>query len=349
MAVTDDLAETRAGNAVDHALGEQVTCRVLADGQPPLFVEARDGAFASTDQAAAWVAERRPALDELILAHGAIVLRGFPVETSEDFAAISACFPAYTGGYQGGAAARRAVAKGVYEATQRTGDQRIPIHQEMFYLRDYPRRIAFFARKVAETGGETLIADMRKITRDMPRSLRARLEELGIRNVRNFAAKTGRNEETRHMDKRGWDFAFYTDSREEVDDICRRRHMRPHWHEDGSLTVFNDEDAFVTHPSTGEAIYRGGVHLAHFFRGSYDNTGKAAELRAQQKFPSGAFMGDGGELEPDEERELGQVVDRHTYAWPWRDGDVMILDNLQTGHGRNPFTGARATEVSLLD
>lgn len=349
MATAQDLAEAPAGNAVEHALGDAVTCRVLAEGQPPLFVEARKGAFASADDAVAWVEEHRPALDELILSHGAIVLRGFPVETSEDFASIGACFPAYTGGYQGGAAARRSVTKGVYEATQRTGDQPIPIHQEMFYLRDYPRRIVFFARKVAEEGGETLIADMRRVTKDMPSSLRPKLEKLGIRNVRNFAAKTGKNEESRLMDKRGWDFAFYTDSQEEVDEICRRRHMQPHWHDDGSLTVFNDEDAFVTHPSTGEKIYRGGLHIAHFFRGSYDNTGQAAELRSQQKFPSGAFLGDGSELAPDEDMEFRQVVDRYTYSWPWRDGDVMFLDNLQVGHGRNPFSGTRATEVSLLD
>lgn len=151
------------------------------------------------------------------------------------------------------------------------------------------------------------------------------------------------------MDKRGWDFAFYTDSEKEVEEVCARRHMRPHWHDDGSLTVFNLEDAFVTHPATGERVYRGGVHIAHFYRGSYDNTGQAAELRAQQKFPSGAYLGDGAELPEHEDAQFRQLVDRFTYSWKWRDGDVMILDNLLTGHGRNPFSGTRATEVALLD
>ncbi len=347
------VAEERPGVAgLDEArriLGDTVECWGLAENQPPLFISPREGAFASVDEVVAWGAEHRPALDRLILERGGIVLRGFPIVTSEDFSAVGGCFPAYTGGYQGGAAARRPLAKGVYEATQRTGDQTIPIHQEMFYLRDYPGRIAFFAKKVAEEGGETLIADMRRITSEMPEIIRGKLERLGIENVRNFAPKTGNREETRLMDKRGWDFAFYTDSREEVDEICRRRHMRPHWHEDGSLTVFNLEDAFVSHPLTGERIYRGGVHIAHFFRGSYDNTGKAAELRQQQKFPSGAYLGDGSELEPEEDAEFQRLVDRYTYSWPWQDGDVMILDNLETGHGRNPFRGKRATEVSLLD
>lgn len=339
------LAEPQAREALDGA----VDCHTLNPGQPPLFIVAREGAFAAVGDAVAWIKRHRTALDRLIERHGGVVLRGFPLATSEDFSAVVACFPEFTGNYQGGAAARRGVAKGVYEATQRTGDQHIPIHQEMFYVRDYPPRIAFFARKVAEQGGETTIADMRAITAALPAGIRAKLEQHGIRNVRNFAAKTGSSEQDRLMDKRGWDFAFYTDSEKEVEEVCARRHMRPHWHEDGSLTVFNQEEAFVTHPSTGERIYRSGLHLDHFYRGSYDNTGAAAALRASQKFPSGAFLGDGSELSREEDAELCAVVDRFTYQWPWQNGDLMLLDNLLTGHGRNPFEGTRATEVAMMD
>ncbi|MEZ5688301.1 MAG: TauD/TfdA family dioxygenase [Caenibius sp.] len=334
---------------VNQSLGDKVTCRAEGDDRPPLFIEARPGAFAEPGDVVQWVRDHRDALDALILKHGGIVLRGFPLVASEDFGAVTECFPAYSGNYQGGAAARRSVAKGVYEATQRTGDQTIPIHQEMFYLHDYPARIAFFARKVAEEGGETIIADMRKVTAAMPAGIRDKLETLGIENIRNFAAKTGSKEQNRLMDKRGWDFAFYTESEKEVEEVCARQQLRPHWHDDGSLTVFNLEDAFVAHPQTGETVYRGGVHIAHFFRGSYDNTGQAAALREQQEYPSGAFLGDGNELPEDEDKAFQQVVDRFTYSWKWRDGDVMILDNLLTGHGRNPFSGDRATEVALLD
>lgn len=347
--MAEDEGMERKINIAAAPLGDKVSCWALEEGRPPLFIEAQTGAFASPEDAAQWVGAHRSQLDALILEHGGIVLRGFPLAISEDFGAVAACFPAYTGGYQGGAAARRSVAKGVYEATQRTGDQHIPIHQEMFYLRDYPNRIAFFAKKVAEVGGETLVGDMRKITSGVPAPIRSKLETLGIENIRNFAPKTGSAQENRLMDKRGWDFAFYTESEKEVEEICARRHMRPHWHDDGSLTVFNLEDAFVTHPITGEQVYRGGVHIAHFFRGSYDNTGQAAELRQQQEFPSGAYLGDRSELSAEEDLQFQQLVDRFTYSWPWNDGDVMILDNLLTGHGRNPFSGIRATEVALLD
>ncbi|MES2492629.1 MAG: TauD/TfdA family dioxygenase [Pseudomonadota bacterium] len=330
-------------------LDARVACHTLAAGHPPLFIAAQDDAFSGIADVVAWIKQYRATLDRLIERHGGVVLRGFPIVSSDDFGAVVGCFPEFTGGYQGGAAARRPITKGVYEATQRTGDQAIPIHQEMFYLRDYPPRIAFFSRKVAEQGGETLIADMRAITAALPPAIRDQLEIHGIRNVRNFAAKSGNMEENRVMDRRGWDFAFYTDSEDEVEAICERRHMQPHWHEDGSLTVFNQEPAFVTHPTTGERIYRGGLHIAHFYRGSYDNTGEAARVREGQEFPSGAYLGDGSELDEAQDAQLCALVDRCTYQWLWHDGDVMLLDNLLTGHGRNPFEGTRATEVALLD
>jgi alpha-ketoglutarate-dependent taurine dioxygenase len=42
-------------------------------------------------------------------------------------------------------------------------------------------------------------------------------------------------------------------------------------------------------------------------------------------------------------------IDKATFSWPWRNGDVMILDNLQVWHGRNPYQGPRDVQVALLD
>ena len=64
------LAETAARDVLD----DKVDCRTLADGQPPLFVTAREGACAGLDDALAWLARHRPALDTLIERHGGVVL-----------------------------------------------------------------------------------------------------------------------------------------------------------------------------------------------------------------------------------------------------------------------------------
>ncbi|MEP6870052.1 MAG: TauD/TfdA family dioxygenase [Novosphingobium sp.] len=330
-------------------IASKVTGLKSPDGIPPLFIEAKPGAFASVEQAADWVDENRPTIDRLIEEHGVIVLRGFPLQTTADFGKIGAPFPVFDGNYQGGAAARRSLDKGVYEATQRTGDQTIYIHQEMFYVRDYPPRIAFFARKVAEKGGETLIADMAKVTRNLPLPIRKKLEEQGVLVIRNFAAPTQSKVETRLMDRRGWDFAFYTDSQAEVDEVCRHRGMEPHWHDDGSLTVFSRLPAFVVHPATGKEFYRTALHTNARTKADREKNEEAKQLLASQKIPSAMVLGNGEPLSPEEELALAEVVDDATIYWKWQQGDVMIVDNLQIGHGRNPFEGERATDLQMFN
>ena len=319
------------------------------DGLPPLFLEAKPGAFGDVEQAAAWLKDHRAVLDRLIEEQGVIVLRGFPAETSADFSKFGEAFPAFDGNYQGGAAARRALDKGVYEATQRTGDQTIYIHQEMFYVRDYPPRIGFFARKVADEGGETIIADMAKMTRNLPPAIREKLENHGVLVIRNFAAPTGSNVETRLMDRRGWDFAFYSDSKDEVNEVCRHRGMEPHWHDDGSLTVKSHLPAFVKHPATGEEFYRTALHTNARTKADRAGNEEAEQLLASQKIPSAMVLGNGEPLSDEEELALAEVIDDATIFWKWQQGDIMILDNLKIGHGRNPFVGERATDVQMFN
>ena len=36
-----------------------------------------------------------------------------------------------------------------------------------------------------------------------------------------------------------------------------------------------------------------------------------------------------------------------TVTFPWRRGDVLLLDNMLTAHGRRPFTGDRRVLVAM--
>jgi Taurine catabolism dioxygenase TauD, TfdA family len=38
-----------------------------------------------------------------------------------------------------------------------------------------------------------------------------------------------------------------------------------------------------------------------------------------------------------------------TIAPGWHAGDVLLIDNIYTGHGRTPFTGHRDVQVALVD
>lgn len=315
-----------------------------AGSSVPLFIEAYQGAFDSLQTALVWVEKNRTVLDRLILDHGGIVLRGLPIASAQDFNQIIELFPRYEGGYAGGATPRNKVYGQVMESTRLEASLKITLHSEMSYLRSYPPRIAFFCKTPAPVGGETIIGSNRAFTERLPLELRTKLERLGGRTVMNFAPK-GSSKDLKiieHPDQRSWDDAFMTDSVAEVEEICSARHMTPTWNMDGSLTLTADTSIFTVHPVTGEAFYRSTVHA----NGSFGEIG--VKIAATQIQPSGWYLGDGTIMSLEDAALIKDIYEEVEQAWHWLAGDLMILDNLQSLHGRNPFSGPREVLVGLL-
>ena len=64
--------------------------------------------------------------------------------------------------------------------------------------------------------------------------------------------------------------------------------------------------------------------------------------------PFDACFGDGSSLKEADLMAMYDALDAITVSFPWQQGDVMILDNMLTGHGRNPYVGKRDVQVMLL-
>lgn len=325
------------------ALGSNVRLHLPFPDSPPLFIEPAPGADYKFEHFLDWARASRCELDRLILHYGGIVLRGFPLRTTDDFNALMECFPPYQRGYSGGWSPRRQLASRALESTVLERHLRLPVHSEMAYLRDYPPRIAFFCRIAASSGGETIIADLRRVTARLPEDVRRLVASHRIRYARNYAPSgSDIAAAANNPDKVPWDHAFGTLVRSEVDASCAAMDMSAIWNEDGSLTVVNEVDPFAVHPITGETIYRSTVHSGGRLAGSVaDTTGQA--------FPTGSSFADGSRLSEAQTGAIKAVLDEATVGWPWQQGDLMILDNLLVAHGRNPYQGEREIQVSLLD
>jgi alpha-ketoglutarate-dependent taurine dioxygenase len=353
---------------------DEVRCGLLSEDTPPLFIERVSPRLAVLGAFVEWARANRSTLDALIIAHGGILLRGFPVSTAADFDAFSDVFPTYAAGYVGGASPRATVAGKVMESTRMASDLSIAIHSEMNYLRDFPPRIAFYCKTAAARGGETIIGDLRKISRNIPASVIDKLQRLRVRNVRNYApASENLVAASYNLDLIPWNVSFETSSKDKVESICGAMGMEAIWNADGSLTVVNLVEALVRHPKTGQTIYRGIVHTggrippSAISRRVLRFTAKrlppvavkqlsailerfrAQELLKKQALPTGYTLGDGSTLTEEERTAVRAAIDDATIMWPWRDGDIMILDNLEIGHGRNPYEGNREVFVTLLD
>jgi alpha-ketoglutarate-dependent taurine dioxygenase len=352
LTVTDAMTST----SISAALGDEVTVTPYAAGNGfPLFVEpASERLKSSIDETVAWFAERADDFEQILADAGAVVLRGFPIDDTDDFASLTAHLPSLEHGYSGGNAPRKAIKGTVMESTRAHPSIVIYLHQEMAYLPQYPSKLAFFSRIAAETGGETIIADVRQLEARLPAELHAAVRDRGLRYIRNFRSPDRSTGDAVLDDfHNNWALAFKTDDRAEVEAACAARGVQYEWQKDGSITLVTELPGFRKHPVTGKTVWFNQMHTMAMkppvIPPELDdlmNTVYSADNDMTRPFE--VQYGDGTSIPIEDLNTIYGILDELTVGFPWQHGDVMFVDNLHTAHGRNPFTGARDTEVQVF-
>ena len=82
---------------------------------------------------------------------------------------------------------RRSLVSGnIYTSTEYPAQPFIPLHNEMAYSRNWPQKIAFFCVKKAEQGGQTPIANSRKVFERLDSKMREKFAQKKVMYVRNY-------------------------------------------------------------------------------------------------------------------------------------------------------------------
>ena len=336
-------------------LGESVRTATLTGTTSPLFIEPVDARIANDLQAAVeWVREYRPGLDDVLLTRGAYVLRNFPVVDTTSFDSIIESYSSADMDYSGGATVRGTVQGRIYEATRLPPDLSLTLHQEMSYLPQWPGRLAFYCHVAAATGGETIICDMRTAGAAMPAAFFEAIDHRGVLYCRNFRDQG----DTRHpiLDAihRTWQDVFLTDDKAIAEAGCVRMGLDYGWNDDGSLTTEFRTAGVIEHPATGERVWFNQIPAQTMRTKIERRFGPAITALIEEYYPPGrtrpteTWFGDGGAIDPADIDAVYDALDSVTVAFPWQAGDVMVLDNVLTAHGRNPYTGDRDVQVALL-
>jgi hypothetical protein len=71
--------------------------------------------------------------------------------------------------------------------------------------------------------------------------------------------------------------------------------------------------------------------------------------RAGRTRPYHVTYGDGTEIDMADHQRVADGLAAATIAPGWQAGEVLLIDNVYTGHGRLPFTGHRDVQVALID
>jgi hypothetical protein len=146
-----------AGNGSLPTSYPQVPQQQVHYGLPfPLVVQC-DASAADWEAVAGWIGEQRDELSRQAGAHGAILFRGFPVRSPEDFDRFIAAFGFENFPYEQSLsnAVRINFTPRVFSANEAPPDVNIFLHHEMAQTPIFPSKLFFFCRQPADEGGAT--------------------------------------------------------------------------------------------------------------------------------------------------------------------------------------------------
>jgi alpha-ketoglutarate-dependent taurine dioxygenase len=327
------------------ALGSSIDADELVRTEPlragaalPLVVSPRrEGP--TLDQFTAWLTQRRAAVERAVLAHGALLFRGFPIRSVEDFGAVTRAASDRLIDYSERSSPRSQVADKVYTSTDYPASQRIFPHNEHSYALTYPLRLFFGCLEPAARGGETPLVDIRKVTNRIDPQIRDRFRARGWMWARHFGDGMGLS----------WQTTFQTEDKAAVDAYCRRSKIEVEWLEGDRLRTRQIRPVFATHPRTGETLWFN--HLTFFHISTLDRALRDVLLAdlAEDELPNNTYYGDGERIEPEVMDGLRRAYELETITFPWQRGDLLLLDNMLAAHARASYAGPRRVLVAMAE
>ncbi|HLX08812.1 MAG TPA: TauD/TfdA family dioxygenase [Thermoanaerobaculia bacterium] len=283
-----------------------------------------------------WVAGNRGLLAQRLGQFGAILFRGFGIDSAPAFEAVARnlCGELFA---ENGEHPREAVTGSVYTPVFYPAGKRLLWHNENSFNHEWPLKILFCCLRPADSGGETPLVDSRGVCRRLDPSIRERFQRLGVRYVRNYGAGPGLD----------WQTVFRTADRAEVEARCAAQGLAVEWKAADRLRTSCVRPAVVRHPQTGEESWFNQAQHWHVSCLEPEMRSSLAAAFAEEDLPRHCWFGDGSPIPDAMMAEILAVYAELEVCFPWRAGDVVMLDNLLAAHGRNPFQGERKILVAL--
>jgi alpha-ketoglutarate-dependent taurine dioxygenase len=286
-----------------------------------------------------WVGENASIVREKLEIHGAVLFRGFSFDSVGDFDKFADVFCPVRQDYIGGNSPRTKVKGGIYTATEYPNDAKISLHNEASYLRSMPRNIIFYCEVAPKHGGQTPLADCRKVFQGIDPSVRERFVSRRIKYVNNLHGGYGFG--------RSWRDVFQTEDKIEIEQWLKMRGYEFQWKSDGGLRTSIVGDGAAKHPETKEDVWINQAEQWH--PSSLDSKARQAllALLKEEDLPHNAYFGDGAPLTEADLEQIRRVLTEQEVVFEWTEKDVLLCDNYLVAHGRQSFTGERKILVAL--
>lgn len=289
----------------------------------------------------------RASLRARLLEHGALLFRGWPVDDAQDFsAAIEALGTGASVSYIGGDSPRRKITGAVYTSTEAPPAVKIPLHNELSFVRDYPKHIYFFCDIAPPARGETILGDARRVYRALDPAVRERFIDKQLKYVSAYYGHSLLMDLVNSLQPshKSWRDVFETTRRDEVERLCREHDFEFEWHDANWIKISQTRPAAIVHPETGERVWFSQAHLYDFnprLLGTWRYVAAKLFYARPHTRLHEIFHADGTRVARADLYHIMDTLDASTVAFPWQRGDLLVLDNVLTMHGRATFEGPR--------
>jgi len=286
-----------------------------------------------------WATQNRDFIETELGKWGGLLFRNFKVSEATQFEEFITAVSGELLEYRERSSPRSRVRGNIYTSTDFPAEQSIFLHNENSYQHTWPMKIFFFCLKTATAGGETPLADVRKVLQRIDPKIVDIFAQKQVMYVRNFGSGLGLQ----------WHDVFQTTDKLKVEEYCQNHDIEVEWKNSNCLRTRQVRHAILKHPQTGEKVW---FNHAAFFHISTLESALRESLLADFKesdLPNNTYYGDGTPIEPSVLDEVREAYRQETVTFPWQEGDILMLDNMLVAHGRSPFVGSRKIMVGMCE
>lgn len=288
--------------------------------------------------ATAWIAENRRQLCDRAALHGAILFRGFPLTGAEDFDRFITAFDLPNFPYEDSLSNAVRVIKTprVFTANEAPPTVTIFLHHEMAQTPLYPGKLFFFCEQPADTGGATPLCRSDVLWDRLRTECPGFARDCESKGLKYSNVMPSQNDLTSGMG-RSWQSTLRASTPQQAEGRLKALGYSWTWLDDGCLRATTPVLPAVRKLADGRMSFFNQLIAA--FQGWKD----------ERNDPSKAItFGDGTPLDRDAVNVATRLGEELSFNVPWQRGDVALVDNFVTMHGRRAFTGTRKVLASLV-
>ncbi|MFT6432695.1 MAG: hypothetical protein ACJAVI_000731 [Candidatus Azotimanducaceae bacterium] len=284
---------------------------------------------------AGWVKANKNFIEAALQRSGAVLFRGFPVNSAETFDQFSAAFgyPDFTYAESLSNAVRLNFTERVFTANEAPPEVEIFLHHEMAQTPISPSKLFFYCHSAAEVGGATPLCRSDQLFQKLYQTHPVWADEFESKGLKYTTLMPSEND-LGSGQGRSWKSTLSVEDESAAEVKLRSLGYSWKWMDDNGLEATTPRLPAVVELETGEkAFYNQLIAAYQGWKGVKENP------------KSAICFGDGSDIAVEKLDYVASLAEEFTFDLLWQDGDVALVDNYRTMHGRRSYAGTRKRQV----